>query len=156
MICIRSSSAGRGYSPRGGGRGGAARGGHQNRGGRNQHPRPGRQYVNENAYPYVPMMDPSMMYPMVPRPMPMIPPPSMFYPASAFGPGMVPYANPGMVAQPQVLEAVQRQIEYYFSVENLCKDLFLRSKMDQDGWIPLLVVANFNRSAYAPVLSLNT
>lgn len=90
------------------------------------------------------MMDP-MMYPMMPRPMAIMPP-SMFYPASAYGaPGMMGYPNPGMVTRPQVMEAVQRQIDYYFSGENLCKDMFLRAKMDQDGWIPLTVVANFNR-----------
>ena len=40
---------------------------------------------------------------------------------------------------PQVLEAVRKQIEYYFSVANLVKDVFLRSKMDDNGWIPLTV-----------------
>ncbi|CCJ30394.1 unnamed protein product [Pneumocystis jirovecii] len=37
------------------------------------------------------------------------------------------------------------QIDYYFSVENLCKDLFLRRHMDDQGWVNLLVLANFNR-----------
>lgn len=37
-------------------------------------------------------------------------------------------------------------MEYYFSVENLCKDLFLRFKMDfKEGWIVLFVIASFNR-----------
>lgn len=38
-----------------------------------------------------------------------------------------------------------KQIEYYFSVENLCKDIFLRRQMDEEGWIPLSVIFNFNR-----------
>lgn len=42
-------------------------------------------------------------------------------------------------------DALCRQIEYYFSVQNLCKDMFLRAKMDDDGWIPLHVIAAFNR-----------
>jgi la-related protein 1 len=36
-------------------------------------------------------------------------------------------------------------VEYYFSVENLVKDLFLRGRMDEHGWIPLPVIAGFNR-----------
>ena len=31
------------------------------------------------------------------------------------------------------------QIEYYFSVDNLVKDVFLRSKMDDNGWIAMSV-----------------
>ncbi|KAL3696037.1 hypothetical protein R1sor_010113 [Riccia sorocarpa] len=40
---------------------------------------------------------------------------------------------------------VVKQIEYYFSIENLCRDIFLRSKMDEQGFIPVAVIANFNR-----------
>lgn len=35
--------------------------------------------------------------------------------------------------------------EFYFSVENLVKDMYLRSQMDAEGWVPLAEVANFNR-----------
>jgi len=38
-----------------------------------------------------------------------------------------------------------KQIEYYFSVENLCKDVYLRGQMDEEGWIPLSLIAAFNR-----------
>ncbi|MCO5602282.1 hypothetical protein L7F22_056411 [Adiantum nelumboides] len=38
-----------------------------------------------------------------------------------------------------------KQIEYYFSIENLCRDIFLRSNMDEQGFIPVSVIANFNR-----------
>ena len=48
-------------------------------------------------------------------------------------------------AKEQILAAVRQQVEYYFSVENLCKDLFLRQRMDAEGWIPLPVIAGFNR-----------
>ena len=44
-----------------------------------------------------------------------------------------------------VMEVVRAQIEYYFSVENLCKDLFLRAKMDSNGYISLGTIASFNR-----------
>mmetsp|Transcript_28077 Transcript_28077/g.39609 ORF Transcript_28077/g.39609 Transcript_28077/m.39609 type:complete len:967 (-) Transcript_28077:123-3023(-) len=42
-------------------------------------------------------------------------------------------------------EAIQKQIEYYFSVENLIKDLYLRKHMDEEGWISLPFVCSFNR-----------
>lgn len=70
--------------------------------------------------------------------------PGMFYPPAAYGvPGGV--MGGGAVTKAQVQEAVRKQVEYYFSLENLCKDIFLRSKMNDDGWIPLPVIASFNR-----------
>lgn len=45
----------------------------------------------------------------------------------------------------QVEQFVKAQIEYYFSDENLEYDIFLRRKMDPQGYIPLNVIANFNR-----------
>jgi la-related protein 1 len=35
--------------------------------------------------------------------------------------------------------------EYYFSISNLCHDLYLRSHMDSQGFVLLSVIANFNR-----------
>ena len=35
--------------------------------------------------------------------------------------------------------------EYYFSEENLRKDFFLRRKMDADGYLPVSLIASFNR-----------
>ncbi|KAI8146659.1 hypothetical protein BJV82DRAFT_665618 [Fennellomyces sp. T-0311] len=40
---------------------------------------------------------------------------------------------------------IMQQIEYYFSIDNLCKDIFLRGKMDAQGFVELDVLANFNR-----------
>lgn len=45
----------------------------------------------------------------------------------------------------QLKEILLRQIEYYFSMENLIKDIYLRSQMDEEGWVPLSILANFNR-----------
>ena len=59
-----------------------------------------------------------------------------FYPA---------YAAPGMVAAEPLNEVLVKQIEYYFSIENLCRDIFLRSKMDAEGFIPVATIAAFNR-----------
>ncbi|KAF9355295.1 La ribonucleoprotein domain member 1B [Mortierella sp. NVP85] len=43
---------------------------------------------------------------------------------------------------------ILQQIEYYFSIENLCKDVFMRNQMDSEGFVPLSLVANFNRVRY--------
>ncbi|KAG0053644.1 La ribonucleoprotein domain member 1B [Gryganskiella cystojenkinii] len=40
---------------------------------------------------------------------------------------------------------ILQQMEYYFSIENLCKDVYMRNQMDAEGWVPLSLVANFNR-----------
>lgn len=37
------------------------------------------------------------------------------------------------------------QIKYYFSVENLCKDMYLRKQMDNEGFIPISIIKNFSR-----------
>ncbi|KAI9781038.1 MAG: hypothetical protein M1816_002581 [Peltula sp. TS41687] len=49
------------------------------------------------------------------------------------------------VEQYSVLSMVSMQLEYYFSVDNLCKDMFLRKHMDSQGFVFLNVIANFNR-----------
>jgi la-related protein 1 len=68
----------------------------------------------------------------------------VFYPPAAYGvsPSMV-----GMQGTPvsKLQEAVRNQIDYYFSVGNLVRDVFLRSKMNSEGWIPLHVIGAFNR-----------
>lgn len=40
---------------------------------------------------------------------------------------------------------ILNQIEYYFSVANLVKDNFLRSNMDEEGWVPIALIAGFRR-----------
>ncbi|KAI9250354.1 hypothetical protein EDC94DRAFT_315663 [Helicostylum pulchrum] len=40
---------------------------------------------------------------------------------------------------------IMQQIEYYFSIDNLCKDVFLRQQMDSNGFVDLSFIANFNR-----------
>lgn len=42
-------------------------------------------------------------------------------------------------------QALGRQLEYYFSDENLGTDVFLRRQMDAEGFVAFDVVANFNR-----------
>ncbi|CAI9586203.1 unnamed protein product [Staurois parvus] len=42
-------------------------------------------------------------------------------------------------------EYLKRQIEYYFSLENLERDFYLRRKMDAQGFLPLSLIAGFRR-----------
>lgn len=42
-------------------------------------------------------------------------------------------------------EYIKNQIEYYFSEQNLTKDIFLRRQMDSEGFIPIGLIASFYR-----------
>jgi la-related protein 1 len=44
-----------------------------------------------------------------------------------------------------VLAMVKMQLEYYFSIDNLCKDVFLRKHMDSQGFVFLNFIASFKR-----------
>ncbi|THD27712.1 putative lupus la ribonucleoprotein [Fasciola hepatica] len=46
-----------------------------------------------------------------------------------------------------VRHQILHQVEFYFSADNLAKDVFLRQQMDQDGWVAVSVIAKFNRVA---------
>lgn len=35
------------------------------------------------------------------------------------------------------------QVEFYFSPDNLCRDTFLRSYMDEEGYVPIAFICNF-------------
>ncbi|KAI8477098.1 MAG: hypothetical protein J3K34DRAFT_364677, partial [Monoraphidium minutum] len=62
----------------------------------------------------------------------------VYYPPVAFN-------VPNAVSPDALKESVRRQVEYYFSAQNLSRDFFLRGKMDAEGWIDLALVAGFNR-----------
>lgn len=57
---------------------------------------------------------------------------------------------PGNMIPPYeaAIQMVVAQVEYYLSVENLCKDIYLRRHMNSQGWLPLSVLAEFNRVKY--------
>ncbi|KAF9377503.1 La ribonucleoprotein domain member 1B, partial [Mortierella sp. AD011] len=56
------------------------------------------------------------------------------------------YQQIGFQTETETLKAfILQQMEYYFSVENLCKDVYMRKQMDAEGYVPLSFVANFNR-----------
>ncbi|KMP09636.1 hypothetical protein CISG_09711 [Coccidioides immitis RMSCC 3703] len=66
------------------------------------------------------------------------------YPQIPQGPmTAVPY-QPYM-EQYSLMSMISMQFEYYFSVDNLCKDLFLRKHMDSQGFVLLSVIAAFKR-----------
>ena len=60
---------------------------------------------------------------------------NVYYPPTAFGfqvPGAGGAAGGVAAASTSkqlIMESVKKQIDYYFSVDNLCKDIFLRSKV---------------------------
>ncbi|PIN04104.1 RNA-binding protein LARP/SRO9 [Handroanthus impetiginosus] len=76
---------------------------------------------------YVPTMPPESY-----RAMPIVPPPP---PPMPFSP----------VSENSLNSMIVRQIDFYFSDENLVKDNFLRSKMDDHGWVPIALIASFRR-----------
>ncbi|KAL2503939.1 La-related protein 1C [Abeliophyllum distichum] len=78
-----------------------------------------------SPYIYVPTLPPESF-----RPMPIVPPPPPMLFAAANDP------LPNMIV---------KQIDYYFSEENLVKDNFLRSNMDDQGWVPITLIASFPR-----------
>ncbi|CAD6995247.1 unnamed protein product [Ceratitis capitata] len=65
--------------------------------------------------------------------------------------GQVPPAAYIEMDAQTVKEAIKKQVEYYFSEENLTGDFFLRRKMDPEGCIPVTLIASFHR-----VLALTT
>lgn len=81
-----------------------------------------------------------------------MPSPNMNAPAQAFG---MPAAPQGAVAQPppvltpadraNIMGQVQKQIEYYFGMENLLKDVYLRKHMTDEGWVPIQLLQSFRR-----------
>ncbi|KAJ4964135.1 hypothetical protein NE237_024074 [Protea cynaroides] len=97
-------------------------------------PPPVRPFGNPMGFPdmtspvyYVPAPHPDSL-----RGVPFIahaPPPAIYFPAP----------------DPQLRDMLVKQIEYYFSSENLCKDIFLRQNMDEQGWVPVSLIASFNR-----------
>lgn len=60
-------------------------------------------------------------------------------------PPMSAVASSPQEAHESLLQMVMAQVQYYFSTENLCHDMFLRKNMDSQGFVFIDVVANFNR-----------
>ncbi|KAL2835787.1 hypothetical protein BJY01DRAFT_66217 [Aspergillus pseudoustus] len=66
------------------------------------------------------------------------------YPAMQAGPmSAVPFQ--AYVEQYPIVNMLSLQLDYYFSVDNLCKDIYLRKHMDSQGFVALNVIASFKR-----------
>ncbi|KAI1398771.1 hypothetical protein F4819DRAFT_489264 [Hypoxylon fuscum] len=73
---------------------------------------------------------------------------SPFSPVGMFDPTMFPLSNSPYAAfnEPQqVMQTITQQVEYYFSINNLLKDMYLRRFMDSQGFVDLNVIATFRR-----------
>ncbi|KAL1561110.1 la-related protein 1C-like isoform X2 [Salvia divinorum] len=109
---------------------------------------PGQMGFNMESPPfmYVPPMPPETF-----RTMPMVPPqPPVTFPPSNENPlpnlNLNPNPNPNPNPSPDELpNSIVKQIDYYFSDENLVKDGYLKSKMDDNGWVPISLIASFPR-----------
>lgn len=68
-------------------------------------------------------------------------------PALVTSPGLggTVYFNMPYLDDAIVKDYAKKQIEYYFSEENLQRDFFLRRKMQKGGWIPISLIASFHR-----------
>jgi la-related protein 1 len=67
---------------------------------------------------------------------------------------MSPGAYPNYDSYP-LLAMVTMQLEYYFSIDNLCKDIYLRKHMDSQGFVFLPFIAGFKRiQALTPDIDL--
>ncbi|CAF1220241.1 unnamed protein product [Adineta steineri] len=43
----------------------------------------------------------------------------------------------------QLRQHLRKQLEYYFSRENMVNDIYLKSQMDADDYVPITIIANF-------------
>lgn len=64
----------------------------------------------------------------------------------------MPFGNPVPVQIPPPIspkqnpqQALTQQIDYYFSLDNLIRDVFLRKNMGTEGWVELDLILNFKR-----------
>jgi hypothetical protein len=88
-----------------------------------------------------PLLSPDSNQPMPIAVMPPIPPQRNIMIAPIFAPPFLP--PPGETIT--LKDSVRRQIEYYFSRDNLQKDFFLRRKMEPDGFLSISLIASFPR-----------
>ncbi|XP_010547410.1 PREDICTED: la-related protein 1B-like [Tarenaya hassleriana] len=85
-----------------------------------------------------------MLYPEYPSAiyMPHPPPESMAL-VGQFSPQ--PIYFPGY--DPMLFTKIVKQVDFYFSADNLSKDKYLRQHMDEEGWVPVSLIAGFRKLA---------
>lgn len=75
--------------------------------------------------------------------MPHIPHPAMM--GMPFGNPMPVQIPPPISPEQNPQQALTQQIDYYFSLDNLIRDVFLRKNMGTEGWVELDLILNFKR-----------
>ncbi|KAK7250830.1 hypothetical protein RIF29_33545 [Crotalaria pallida] len=105
-----------------------------------------------NLFPQQPLMQPfgwPIGYPELPPQMVYGPPPPLdalrgvlYMPQPPIPP---PHSMLFPSPDPQLHSKILNQIDYYFSDENLVKDVYLRKKMDDQGWVPINLIAGFKK-----------
>lgn len=82
------------------------------------------------------------------------PMPTLFFPnpiyldSSSGGPRFMPSQPPAPTMSQTIFDLrkkIIKQVDYYFSADNLCKDTYLRRHMDENCWAPISLVAGFKR-----------
>ena len=53
--------------------------------------------------------------------------------------------TPNGMSLDELKAKLQKQLEYYFSRENLAHDAYLLTQMDADQFVPIWTIANFNQ-----------
>lgn len=53
--------------------------------------------------------------------------------------------SPAFFFDPFLIASLSAQLSWYFSIQNLCRDIYLRTNMDSQGFVPLSLIASFNR-----------
>lgn len=85
-----------------------------------------------------------MGMPFVPH-IPHHPMPQGMIPGLPYGAPMPVQIPPPISPKQDPLQALTQQIDYYMSLENLLRDIFLRKNMGTEGWIDLDVILSFKR-----------
>ncbi|KAK4853101.1 hypothetical protein QYF36_003744 [Acer negundo] len=97
------------------------------------------QYISQSHHHNVQRF---MMHP--PPPPPSGPLRSFVHPNWHIGPSRSHAVNFNAPDTP-LQSLIAKQIDYYFSKENLIKDTYLRQRMDDHGWVPIKLIAGFNK-----------
>ncbi|KAM1116425.1 hypothetical protein TB2_006822 [Malus domestica] len=104
-----------------------------------------------------------MVGPSIPGPAPIcyLPVPPLSAIRGPHPPSFVPHPlNPGAPLPPSkthtlsLRDNIIKQIEYYFSDENLKKDRYLISFMDDQGWVPITTIADFKRVCFGIIVDI--
>ena len=66
-------------------------------------------------------------------------------PAVVAAPPAVPVVTPNGMSLEELKAKLQKQLEYYFSRENLAHDTYLLTQMDADQYVSIWTIANFNQ-----------